>query len=187
MAESPAEKKQSNDLKALRSAFQETQPPSPAKVTNRSFTPQARRPDPPHSRETSPRQGTLTSILSNVGQHGFTHPDRGGYLMLPPEFDLLLALERKPLVQVVLEIMRATMGWVDDSGEEDEQGRPKRREWARLGHRHFTTLCGSPSQASFGLKVALEKGYILRRVTPQGYEYQIHWKRALPHTSRLRD
>jgi len=112
MAESPAEKKQSNDLKALRSAFQETQPPSPTKVTNRSFTPQARRPDPPHSRETSPRQGTLTSILSNVGQHGFTHPDRGGYLMLPPEFDVLLALERKPVVQVVLEIMRATMGGI---------------------------------------------------------------------------
>ena len=57
MAESPAEKKQSNDLKALRSAFQETQPPSPAKVTNRSFTPQARRPDPPLARLS--RQGTL--------------------------------------------------------------------------------------------------------------------------------
>ena len=124
-------------------------------------------------------QGTLTSMLAAVGQHGFTHPNYGHYLMLPPEFDVLLALERKPVVQVVLEIMRATMGWVDDSGEEDEQGRPKRREWARLGHRHFTILCGSPSQASLGLKVALEKGYILRRVTPQGYEYQIHWKQPL--------
>jgi hypothetical protein len=178
MAESRAEKQQRKDLEAFRSAFQDTQPPSPSKVTDRSFNPQARRLDPSHSREISPRQGILTSILATVGQQGFTHPDRGGYLMLPPEFDVLLALERKPVVQVVLEIMRATMGWVDDSGEEDANGRPKRREWARLGHRHFTTLCGSPSQASLGLKVALEKGYILRRVTPVGYEYQIHWKRA---------
>src|SRR5438128_12563652 len=115
MAESPAEKKQSNDLKALRSAFQETQPPSPAKVTNRSFTPQARRPDPPRSRETSPRQGTLTSILTSVGQHGFTHPDRGGYLMRPPATDVLLPLERKPGGQLVLELSRATRGWVPDT------------------------------------------------------------------------
>jgi len=179
MAESRAEKQQRKDLAALKSAFQDTQSPSPSKVTNRSFSPQARRPDPPRSRDLSPRQGTLTSILSAVGQHGFTHPNNGHYLMLPPEFDILLALERKPVVQVVLEIMRATLGWVDDSGEEDANGRPKRREWARLGHRHFTTLCGSPSQASLGLKVALEKGYILRRVTPQGYEYQIHWKQPL--------
>jgi hypothetical protein len=179
MAESRSEKQQRKDLEAFRSAFQDTQPPSPSKVTNRSFTPQARRPDPSHSRDLSPRQGTLTSMLAAVGQHGFTHPNYGHYLMLPPEFEVLLALERKPVVQVVLEIMRATMGWVDDSGEEDEQGRPKRREWARLGHRHFTILCGSPSQASLGLKVALEKGYILRRVTPQGYEYQIHWKQPL--------
>jgi hypothetical protein len=187
MAESRAEKQQRKDLEALRSAFQDTQSPSPAKVTNRKFTPQAHRPDPSRTHETSPRQGTLTSILATVGQHGFTHPDRGGYLMLPPEFDVLLALERKPVVQVVLEIMRATMGWVDESGEEDEHGRPKRREWARLGHRHFTTLCGSPSQASFGLKTALEKGYILRRVTPSGYEYQIHWSRSLPQKSDLQD
>jgi hypothetical protein len=132
MAESRSEKQQRKDLEAFRSAFQDTQPPSPSKVTNRSFTPQARRPDPSHSHDLSPRQGTLTSILATVGQLGFTHPNYGHYLMLPPEFDVLLALERKPVVQVVLEIMRATMGWVDDSGEEDAQGRPKRREWARL-------------------------------------------------------
>jgi hypothetical protein len=187
MAESRAEKQQRKDLEALKSAFQDTQSPSPAKVTSRRLAPQHGRADPSPSSEVSPRQGTLTSILDGVGQHGFTHPDRGGYLMLPPEFDVLLALERKPVAQVVLEIMRATLGWIDENGEKDEQGRPKRREWARLGHRHFTILCGSPSQASLGLKVALEKGYILRRVTAQGFEYQIHWKRPFSYESSLLD
>ena len=185
MAESRAEKQQRKDLEALRSKR--------SRIRNRLLRRRSQtgnsirkrsRPDPSRTHETSPRQGTLTSILATVGQHGFTHPDRGGYLMLPPEFDVLLALERKPVVQVVLEIMRATMGWVDESGEEDENGRPRRREWARLGHRH-SRRCGSPSQASFGLKTALEKGYILRRATPSGYEYQIHWNRSLPRKSGL--
>ena len=74
MAESRSEKQQRKDLEAFRSAFQDTQPPSPSKVTNRSFTPQARRPDPSHSHDLSPRQGTLTSMGALV---------KRGHLMLP--------------------------------------------------------------------------------------------------------
>jgi len=48
--------------------------------------------------------------VSNVQQHGITHPKDGFWTMLPKEFDVILALEHKVVIQVVLEILRQTIG-----------------------------------------------------------------------------
>ena len=50
--------------------------------------------------------------LPEVQRHGFTHPEHGHYLMVPPEFDLVLAHEPTRVAQVILEVMRQTVGWV---------------------------------------------------------------------------
>lgn len=118
--------------------------------------------------------------LAWLQDHGFTHPSWGGWLQLPREFDAILAMERKAVAQVVLEIMRQTLGWVDPDGDVDQHGHPKRVEWAHIGYDHFTAVCGgSPSQARDGLKIALEKRYIERqRIKGHkggGFEYRIRW------------
>lgn len=128
----------------------------------------------------APAAAYWTPALIWVQEHGFTHPSWGGWLQLPREFDAILALERKPVAQIVLEVMRRTVGYVDPSGAVDAQGRPARVEWAPLTHQHLTAICGgSPSNAQAGLKIALAKRYIERRRAqdrPHGpYEYRIRW------------
>jgi hypothetical protein len=127
-------------------------------------------------RERGPRKSGWALALHSVRQFGFTHPDEGHYLLLPPEFDAILALETKAVAQVVLEVLRQTVGWVDSSGEKDAQGRRKRRLWARLGHKHFEFICGSTSQAHIGLKRALQEGYVIRRPCRGGFEYSVKWR-----------
>ena len=125
--------------------------------------------------------------LSSVKQFGFSPPDEGRYLLLPPEFDAILALETKAVAQIVLEILRQTIGWIDPSHEKDERGRYKRRQWVRLGHKHFEFICGSASQAYTGLKKALQEGYITRRPCKDGFEYSIKWREPRPRTSEEED
>jgi hypothetical protein len=122
-----------------------------------------------------PRKSGWLLALHSVKEFGFTHPDDGRYLLLPPEFDAILALETKAVAQVVLEVLRQTVGWVDPSGEKDAHGRRKRRLWARLGHKHFEFICGSTSQAHIGLKRSLQEGYIIRRPCRGGFEYSVKW------------
>ena len=123
-----------------------------------------------------PRKTGWWLALHRVREFGFTSPDEGHYLLLPPEFDAILALETKAVAQIVLEVLRQTVGWVDPSGDIDERGNRKRRLWAKLGHKHFEFICGSSSQAHTGLKKALNEGYILRRPCKGGFEYSVKWR-----------
>ena len=120
-------------------------------------------------RESGPRKVKWELLLHSAQQYGFTHPKQCGFLMLPAEYYALLALEKKAVAQIVLEVMRQTIGWDDPSGPHG------RREWAKLGHKHFERICGSSSQAFTGLKTGLQKGYIKRRPCKGGFEYAIRW------------
>jgi hypothetical protein len=132
-----------------------------------------------------PRKTGWWLALHRVREFGFTSPDEGHYLLLPPEFDAILALETKAVAQIVLEVLRQTVGWVDPSGDQDERGNRKRRLWAKLGHKHFEFICGSSSQAHTGLKKALNEGYIVRRPCPGGFEYAIKWRELQRSTSAI--
>ncbi len=132
-----------------------------------------------------PRKTGWWLALHRVREFGFTSPDEGHYLLLPPEFDAILALETKAVAQIVLEVLRQTVGWVDPSGDQDERGNRKRRLWAKLGHKHFEFICGSSSQAHTGLKKALNEGYILRRPCHGGFEYSVKWREFQRSTSDI--
>ncbi len=114
----------------------------------------------------------LHLLLQRARTSGFTHPDEGGWLMLPPEFDAVLALETKAVAQIVLEIMRQTIGYYDEVN--------KRRQWAKIGHTHFYKLGLSKSQTNTGLKKSLQQGYIIRHKSGDGYEYSIHFADHFP-------
>jgi hypothetical protein len=131
--------------------------------------------------EPSKRVTGLQAILHHLQAFGFTHPSKGGWLQLPPEYDALLALERKAVAQVVLEVMRQTIGFVDRDGEPDAQGRPARVEWAILTHKHFQLALGaSPTQVNTGIKIALERKYLERKYAGRGrWEYRIRWQGTL--------
>src|SRR5215510_10269477 len=47
-------------------------------------------------------------VREAVRRDGFTHPEQGQFIMLPREFEALLALENKAVVQVVFLILRET-------------------------------------------------------------------------------
>ncbi|ETX03518.1 MAG: hypothetical protein ETSY1_46950 (plasmid) [Candidatus Entotheonella factor] len=130
--------------------------------------------DPPHSWKTG-----LTLVTHTVQQYGFTHPysDNPGYLMVPPEFEAVLSIENKACCQILFRIMRETIGQADVTKPKDEFGRHPRREWAVISHQSFSAFCGmTPGQVNRGIKLALQKGYILRRKTMVGYEYALRWK-----------
>ena len=109
-------------------------------------------------------------VREAVRRDGFTHPEQGQFIMLPREFEALLALENKAVVQVVFLVLRETIGWTD------EEGRHRRREWVQLGQKHFEITCGSKSQGFYGVKTAIQKGYIIRRAYKNTFEYSIRWK-----------
>ena len=175
MAESKQQQQDRERLAQLRTDTTEVwQSPRVVKVTEPlPATPIDNVSDP---RARSSRKSGWQLALHSVRTFGFTHPNEGRYLLLPPEFDVILALETKAVAQVVLEVLRQTVGWVDPSGETDDLGRRKRRLWARLGHKHFEMICGSSSQAHAGLKRALQEGYILRRPCKGGFEYSVKWR-----------
>jgi hypothetical protein len=120
------------------------------------------------------RKSGLYTVLQAAQQHGFTPPQAGHWLMLPPEFAAVLALEHKAIAQVVLEILQQTIGTV----EYGQDGHSGRKEWAPLTKRHFVRAgILSRSQAEMGLKQALAKGYITRRsLGARRFEYAIRWK-----------
>jgi hypothetical protein len=122
-------------------------------------------------RRRPPRKSGLYAVLHAAQQHGFTHPKDGFWVMLPKEFDAILALEDKAVAQVVLEVLRQTMGTVVYGPD----GQPTHREWAPLSIRHFVRAGFlSLSQAEIGLKQALDKGYSLHRpLGAQRFEYAV--------------
>ena len=118
--------------------------------------------------------------LPQIQKHGFTHPANGRFLMLPHEFDVVLALETKAVAQVILAVLRHTIGYPGD-------GPNDRAIWAELSTYDLAdTGLMSRSMAQRGLKDALQKGYLLRREmrapnTPEDahvvrYEYAVKWK-----------
>ena len=136
----------------------------------------AEEPEPPAKpkRRRSPRTSGLYTVLHAAQQHGITHPTLGGFLQLPREFDAILALEHKAVAQVVLEVLRQTIGMP----EFDEHGHAQRREWATISQEHFARAGLMTKKAAWrGIKDALDKGYILRRkVGAQRYAYAIRWR-----------
>jgi hypothetical protein len=188
MAESKQRQKDRERLAQLRTDTSEVwKSPRVVKVSEPPLAPAVPGDAPAIPRDREPRKSGWLLALHSVKESGFTHPDEGRYLLLPPEFDAILALETKAVAQVVLEVLRQTVGWVDPSGEKDAQGRRKRRLWARLGHKHFEFICGSTSQAHIGLKRALQEGYIIRRPCPSGFEYSVKWRVGGNGTSRSED
>ena len=135
-------------------------------------------PQPPHEqqppRRRSGRKSGLYTVLHAAQQHGITHPTVGGFLQLPREFDAILALEQKAIAQVVLEVLRQTIG----TPEYDQHGHAQRREWATISQEHFARAGLMTNKAAWrGIKEALDKGYIVRRkVGAQRYEYAIRWR-----------
>jgi len=108
--------------------------------------------------------------LPEVQRHGFTHPAHGHFLMLPPEFDLVLAHEYRQVSQVILEVMRQTIGWLGD-------GPGDRRLWAKLSYGHFARKgLMSRGDAQRSLAVAVEKGYLQRRRLGRLWEYAVTWQ-----------
>ena len=184
MAESKQRQKDRARLAQLREDTSEVwRSPRVVKIADPPPAPVPLEERPTEKREREPRKSGWYIALHSVKQFGFTSPDQGRYLLLPPEFDAILALETKAVAQIVLEILRQTVGWVDASGGLDANGHRKRREWARLGHKHFEFICGSSSQAHTGLKKALQEGYIVRRPYHGGFEYSVKWREPDPHTS----
>jgi hypothetical protein len=130
--------------------------------------------DPKPRRRRPERKSGLWLVLQSAQEHGFTHPNVGGFLRLPKEFDAILALEHKAVAQVVLEVLRQTIGTVAYGAD----GQATHRQWAPLTVRHFSRAgILSRTQAEEGLKLALEKKYIERRpVGSQRFEYRVRWK-----------
>ena len=55
-------------------------------------------------RHTVKRQIEVSLTLPHIQKHGFTHPSNGHFLMLPPEYDVIQALEKKAVASVVLAV-----------------------------------------------------------------------------------
>jgi hypothetical protein len=122
-------------------------------------------------KHTVKRQLELALTLPQIKAHGFTHPHNGYWVMLPREFDVILALETKAVAQVILEVLRHTIGYPGDGPRE-------RRLWAPLSPGHFARKgLMSRGAAQRGLSDAVTKGYLLRRaVSPHAWEYAVRWK-----------
>ena len=122
-------------------------------------------------RHTVKRQLEASLTLPQIQKHGFTHPVNGYFLMLPREFDVVLALETKAVAQAVLAVLRQTIGYPGD-------GLGERSIWASIStHALADIMLMSRAAAQRGLRDALRKGYLLRR-PGQGtsWEYAIRWK-----------
>jgi len=150
-----------------------------------------RRRRPPQPRRPRPRTSTVTPYqakraamedlpLTRLRRYGFTpyFGEDKQFLMLPPEFELVLACESRQVVQVIHEVMKQSVGYAG----EGEHGR---REWVVLSLRHFEHrgLMGRDA-AKLALYEAVEKGYLLRR--PHGrqqWKYAVHYRQGdnVPH------
>jgi hypothetical protein len=111
--------------------------------------------------------------LTRIQQHGFTHPHNGFFVMLPQEFDVVLAFEPKPVAQVILEVLRQTIGKPGD-------GPQRRGVWAVLSYSHFAQACNmARSTAQRGVERAVKQGYLLRGKHGQRtIAYAIKWRSA---------
>ena len=169
MAESKKARRDREAKEAFASVWQRPERKAPlAEEKGHQATPEAfRNTDSGSIKVTHP---VFEMVRDTVRRSGFTHPEEGQFVMLPREFEAILALENKAVVQVVFLVLRETIGWMD------EHGRYRRREWVQLGQKHFEVTCGSKSQGFYGVKIAIQKGYIIRRPWKNTFEYSIRWK-----------
>jgi hypothetical protein len=121
-------------------------------------------------RHTVKRQLEATLTLPQIQKHGFTHPRDGYFLMLPREYDVIAALEKKAVALVVLAVLRRTLGAPGN-------GPHGRQEWVQLSdHAMADATLTSYSQVRRGLAEAVKKGYLLRRRVGRSWEYSIRWR-----------
>jgi hypothetical protein len=118
--------------------------------------------------------------LTRLRRHGFTpyFGEDKQFLMIPPEFELVLACESRQMVQVIYEVMKQSVGYAGD-------GEHGRREWVALSFRHFERRGLMDHQnAKMALDAAVDKGYLLRRRRGrQQWEYAVHYRQGnnVPH------
>ena len=122
-------------------------------------------------KHTVKRQLELTFTLPQIQKHGFTHPQNGYWVMLPREFDVVLALEPKAVAQVILEVLRHTIGYPGD-------GPGERKLWVALSYGHFARQGRmSRSTAQRALQQAVKAGYLRQRTTGANQrEYALKWR-----------
>ncbi|HEX2911243.1 MAG TPA: hypothetical protein VH186_10575 [Chloroflexia bacterium] len=116
--------------------------------------------------------------------HGFRQQAGGtfAFTMVPNQFlDEIVPFEKPCVVKVVALIIRRTIGWVDERGQ--------RRQQEQVAYSEFAREMNMSTQAvADGLKIALEKGYIVR-VKPgrmlahgnapgEGAWYSLSWSSA---------
>jgi len=131
----------------------------------------------PRSRQTTPYQAKRAAMedlpLTRLRRHGFTpyFGEDKQFLMIPPEFDLVLACESRRVAQVIYEVMKQSVGRSGD-------GTHGRREWVALSFRRFERRGLMDHQnAKMALDYAVDKGYLLRR--PRGRQrwlYAVHYR-----------
>lgn len=89
---------------------------------------------------------------------GFRQLPGGGFsfTMVPNQFlDEIVPIEKPCVVKVVCLVLRRTLGWVDQTGQRRQQNQVAYSEFAR-------EMNMSTQAVADGLKIALEKGYIVR-------------------------
>lgn len=112
---------------------------------------------------------------------GFRQQSGGNFAftMVPNQFlDEIVPYEKPCVVKVVGLILRRTLGWVDEKGQRRQQDQVSYSEFAREMNMSLQAVAD-------GLKIALEKGYILRVKpgamrggTPEGAWYSLCWAAA---------
>jgi hypothetical protein len=120
---------------------------------------------------------------------GFRQQSGGSFAftMVPNQFlDEIVPYEKPCVVKVVGLILRRTLGWVDEKGQRRQQDQVSYSEFAREMNMSLQAVAD-------GLKIALEKGYILRVKpgamhggTPEGAWYSLRWSTASESQSESR-
>src|SRR5437879_8134540 len=106
MAESKQKKKDRDRLAQLRADTSEVwNSPRVVKVAEPAALPAGPEGAVVVSNQREPRKTGWWLALHRVREFGFTSLDEGHYLLLPPEFDAILALETKAVAQIVLEVL----------------------------------------------------------------------------------
>jgi hypothetical protein len=117
---------------------------------------------------------------------GFRQLPGGGFsfTMVPNQFlDEIVPFEKPCVVKVVCLILRRTLGWVDQTGQRRQQDQVAYSEFAR-------EMNMSTQAVADGLKIALDKGYIIRvkagtmrdatSGNPEAACYSLRWISPLP-------
>jgi hypothetical protein len=102
---------------------------------------------------------------------GIPHPADSRFVKVVWEFEVILAHEPRTVAQVIFEVMRLTIGFLEKNAPRGH------REWVALSYRHFERRgLMSKTAAQDALNRAIQQGYL--RVRPgarRSREYAIRW------------